>query len=119
MTNGWPDWAGAVCDDVKIGARNNTPNAMMNGFICASVFTSYSAGETARRTAGKMPALLIYSVVMRFCQCDQANQIIPATSATPMTASNWWKYFPRPRQFSPSFMPSHASAKHQGQEPRK
>jgi len=32
----------------------------------------------------------IYSVaVMRFCQCDQMNQIIPATSATPITASNW------------------------------
>src|ERR1017187_4283251 len=46
--------------------------------------------QDSRQDAG---ATNIYSVaVLRFCQCDQANQIIPATSATPITASNWWKY---------------------------
>lgn len=39
------------------------------------------------------------------CQCDQTNQATPITSATPITASNWWKYFPRLRQFWPSFIP--------------
>ena len=64
--------------------------------------------------------LQLYSVApIRFCQCYQANQMIPAASKAPMTASNWWKYFPSSRQFSPSFIPNHANPKHQGHDPRK
>lgn len=67
----------------------------------------------------KRPPFLSHSAAPnRFCQCDHANQRIPAASATPMIASNWWKYFPRLRQFSPSFIPKQANAKHHGQEPR-
>ena len=54
----------------------------------------------------------------RFCQCDHTNHAIPANSSNPITASNWWKYLPRLRQFSPSFMPKYASAKHHGHDPR-
>jgi hypothetical protein len=61
-----------------------------------------------------------YSVALSlFCQCDHANQMIPTARTAPITASNWWKYLPRPRQFSPSFMPSQARAKHHGHDPRK
>ena len=45
----------------------------------------------------------------------------PAHAATSAirSRSNWWKYLPRLRQFSPSFIPKYASAKHHGHDPRK
>ena len=46
------------------------------------------------------------------------NEVQPG-QITAMTASNWWKYLPSSRQFSPSFIPSQAKPKHQGHDPRK
>lgn len=59
-----------------------------------------------------------YAVLILLCQCVQTNHTSPPTSTARITASNLWRYLPSSRQFCPSFMPNHASAKHHGHDPR-